>query len=199
LTATPAAVSLANSFFNPAEIIGPGIEALNLVAPSVARRKHEDLRPHAARPQLAAELQAAGWQLERVLCDNGNEFRNESFTGTIASLGARLTHIRSGRPQTNGNVEAQAVIVVPAATMPAIAEAMSSSITRAAATSVKMRITPGSHRAGRGIRAVPASLVPRPEAVLARRARRDDPDARGDDLDAGRGASRSRACHRRHR
>src|SRR6185312_3351527 len=39
---------------------------------------------------------------------------------------------------------------------------------------------------GGGNGAVPAQAVPRPEAVLARRARRDDPDARRDD----------RACRR---
>ncbi len=41
-----------------------------------------------------------------MLCDNGNEFRGERFQQTVAGLGARVTHIRSGRPQTNGHVEA---------------------------------------------------------------------------------------------
>ena len=54
--------------------------------------------------RVAAELQQAGWRLERVLSDNGNEFGRREF-------GARLpddvthTQIRSGRPQTNGHVE----------------------------------------------------------------------------------------------
>jgi transposase len=56
--------------------------------------------------RVARDLKRAGWRLERILCDNGNEFRSASFKDTIASLGARLTHIRSGRPQTNGHVEA---------------------------------------------------------------------------------------------
>jgi transposase InsO family protein len=56
--------------------------------------------------RVARELKEAGWRLERVLCDNGNEFRGERFRGTVAALGARVTHIRSGRPQTNGHVEA---------------------------------------------------------------------------------------------
>jgi transposase InsO family protein len=56
--------------------------------------------------RVAAELKRAGWRLERVLCDNGNEFRGEAFKQTIERLGARITHIKSGRPQTNGHVEA---------------------------------------------------------------------------------------------
>jgi len=55
--------------------------------------------------RVAAELQAAGWQLERVLTDNGSEFRGH-FEQTIAQLGGRTTRIRAGRPQTNGAVEA---------------------------------------------------------------------------------------------
>jgi transposase InsO family protein len=55
--------------------------------------------------RVARDLQAAGWQLERVLSDNGNEFRSRVFGDTIAALSARHTRIRSGRPQTNGHVE----------------------------------------------------------------------------------------------
>jgi transposase InsO family protein len=55
--------------------------------------------------RVAAELQAAGWQLERVLSDNGSEFRG-AFTETLDTLGARQTRIHAGRPQTNGAVEA---------------------------------------------------------------------------------------------
>lgn len=55
--------------------------------------------------RVARELQAAGWRLERVLTDNAGEFRNERFGQTLASLGARHTLIRAGRPQTNGAVE----------------------------------------------------------------------------------------------
>ena len=56
--------------------------------------------------RVAHELVAAGWRLERVLTDNGGEFRSASFVDTVATLGARLTRIRAGRPQTNGAVEA---------------------------------------------------------------------------------------------
>jgi transposase InsO family protein len=55
--------------------------------------------------RIASELEAAGWRLERLLLDNGNEFKGE-FTKAIARLGARHTRIHAGRPQTNGNVEA---------------------------------------------------------------------------------------------
>lgn len=56
--------------------------------------------------RVASDLKTAGWRLERVICDNGNEFRGETFAATIARLGARKTHIHAGRPQTNGHVEA---------------------------------------------------------------------------------------------
>jgi len=55
--------------------------------------------------RVAAELQAAGWRLERVLSDNDNEFRSRLLTETLADLGARHTRTRAGRPQTNGHVE----------------------------------------------------------------------------------------------
>ena len=55
--------------------------------------------------RVAADLAAAGWQLERVLSDNGNEFRNLDFGRCLSMLGARHSRIRAGRPQTNGHVE----------------------------------------------------------------------------------------------
>jgi len=56
--------------------------------------------------RVARELKAAGWRLERVLADNGNEFRCQRFHHTTKRLGANVTHIHAGRPQTNGHVEA---------------------------------------------------------------------------------------------
>jgi transposase InsO family protein len=56
--------------------------------------------------RVARELKAAGWRLERVLCDNGQEFKSELLGQTLQRLGVRRTHIRAGRPQTNGHVEA---------------------------------------------------------------------------------------------
>jgi transposase InsO family protein len=55
--------------------------------------------------RIAAELSAAGWALERVLTDNGNEFQASFHQLVTDTLGARHTRIRSGRPQTNGHVE----------------------------------------------------------------------------------------------
>jgi transposase InsO family protein len=56
--------------------------------------------------RVASDLRASGWRLERVLTDNGGEFRSQAFRRTVAELGARQTLIRAGRPQTNGAVEA---------------------------------------------------------------------------------------------
>ena len=56
--------------------------------------------------RAARELAGAGWRLDRVLCDNGGEFKSRVFGTQIERLGARRTHIHAGRPQTNGNVEA---------------------------------------------------------------------------------------------
>jgi transposase len=36
--------------------------------------------------RVATELKAAGWRLERMLSDNGNEFRGHDFTETLAKL-----------------------------------------------------------------------------------------------------------------
>jgi transposase InsO family protein len=55
--------------------------------------------------RVAADLAAAGWRLERVLSDNGSEFRSAEFGATIHALGGRQTFIRAGRPATNGAVE----------------------------------------------------------------------------------------------
>jgi transposase InsO family protein len=74
-----------------------------------------------ARPSRARDLRRAGWRLERALCDNGNEFRGEPFRRTLGSLGARVTHIRSGRPQTNGHVEALHRLVLEECWRPAFA------------------------------------------------------------------------------
>jgi transposase InsO family protein len=55
--------------------------------------------------QVAADLAARGWKLERVMSDNASEFRSATFQATIATPGARHTVIRAGRPQTNGCLE----------------------------------------------------------------------------------------------
>ena len=55
--------------------------------------------------RAAAELVAAGWRLERVLTDNGNEFRSAEFGAAVEALGAVRSFISAGRPQSNGCVE----------------------------------------------------------------------------------------------
>jgi transposase InsO family protein len=55
--------------------------------------------------RVARELRAAGWRLERVLTDNGMEFRAERFRRAIAVHGVQIRRIRAGRPQSNGAVE----------------------------------------------------------------------------------------------
>jgi transposase InsO family protein len=54
--------------------------------------------------RVARELAGAGWRLERVLSDNGNEFGRREFAARLPD-GVAHTQIRSGRPQTNGHVE----------------------------------------------------------------------------------------------
>lgn len=63
------------------------------------------LKTSALARRVAADLRAQGWHLERVLTDNGSEFRSGVFGATIRELGAVQTFIRPGRPMTNGAVE----------------------------------------------------------------------------------------------
>ena len=62
-------------------------------------------RTSALARRVAADLAAHGWRLERVLTDNGSEFRSGVFGDTVRELGATQTFIRAGRPATNGAVE----------------------------------------------------------------------------------------------
>jgi transposase InsO family protein len=55
--------------------------------------------------RVAADLASFGWRLERVLSDNGSEFRSSDFGDTLRELGATQSFIHPGRPQTNGSVE----------------------------------------------------------------------------------------------
>ena len=49
--------------------------------------------------QVASDLAARGWKLERVMTDNASEFRSATFAQTIAQLSARHSFIRAGRPR----------------------------------------------------------------------------------------------------
>ena len=54
--------------------------------------------------RVARDLAACGWRLDRILTDNGNEFKGD-FDTTLKDMTTRHTRIHPGRPQTNGNVE----------------------------------------------------------------------------------------------
>jgi transposase-like protein len=56
--------------------------------------------------RVASEPKSAGWRLERLLSDNGNEFKR-AFSALTTTLGTAHTRIHAGRPQTNGHVEAR--------------------------------------------------------------------------------------------
>ena len=71
--------------------------------------------------RVARELKAAGWRLERVLTDNGQEFRAERFRRAIAVHAVRISRIRAGRPQTNGHVEAVHRLILEECWRPAFA------------------------------------------------------------------------------
>jgi transposase InsO family protein len=55
--------------------------------------------------RVAADLVSWGWRLERVLTDNGSEFRSSEFGDSLRHLGAVQTRIHPGRPTSNGSVE----------------------------------------------------------------------------------------------
>jgi transposase InsO family protein len=71
--------------------------------------------------RVCAELAQAGWRLERMLSDNGGEFRSADFRTTLDKLGVRHTLIRAGRPQTNGAVEALHRLILEECWRPAFA------------------------------------------------------------------------------
>ena len=71
--------------------------------------------------RVCADLAQAGWRLERILSDNGGEFRSSDFRSTLDQLGVRHTLIRAGRPQTNGAVEALHRLILEECWRPAFA------------------------------------------------------------------------------
>jgi transposase InsO family protein len=71
--------------------------------------------------RVCAELANPGWRPERMLSDNGGEFRSADFRTTLEQLGVRHTLIRAGRPQTNGAVEALHRLILEECWRPAFA------------------------------------------------------------------------------
>jgi transposase InsO family protein len=82
------------------------------------------LRTSALARRVAADLRSAGWRLERVLTDNGSEFRSSVFRDTVRDLGAGHTFIRAGRPSTNGAVERVQRTILEECWRPAFARAL---------------------------------------------------------------------------
>jgi transposase InsO family protein len=67
-----------------------------------------DEQGHSAARALelaAAEFAAAGIRIERVLTDNGANYRSRAFAAVLERLGARHRWTRPYRPQTNGKAE----------------------------------------------------------------------------------------------
>jgi transposase InsO family protein len=59
----------------------------------------------AALEIAAAEFARLGIRIERVLTDNGGEYRSHAYRDALAALGARHKRTRPWRPQTNGKAE----------------------------------------------------------------------------------------------
>jgi transposase InsO family protein len=122
--------------------------------------------------RVAAELQAAGWKLERVLTDNGSEFRG-GFEQTIQRLDARATRIRAGRPQTNGAVEALHKTILDECWRPSLArylqptsEASNATSPTTCATTTTSAPTPA---------ASPAAASPPASSTVPAKWKRDEP------------------------
>ena len=81
---------------------------------------------HASAPAqlVAGELRAAGWRLERVLCDNASGFRSAAFGETLRRLGALRSFIAAGRPPSNGCVERVQRTILEECWKPALARAL---------------------------------------------------------------------------
>jgi transposase InsO family protein len=74
--------------------------------------------------RVAAELAAAGWKLERVLSDNGSEFRAREFGVAVEALGAHQRFIKAGRPTSNGHVERLQLTILEECWRPSFARSL---------------------------------------------------------------------------
>jgi transposase InsO family protein len=92
----------------------------------VASKVAQPTAAHTSRlgGRVARDLASCGWRLERVLVDNGNEFRSSAFADTLERLKATKTHIHAGRPQTNGHVEALHRTILEECWRPAFARSL---------------------------------------------------------------------------
>jgi hypothetical protein len=77
-----------------------------VLAWSLSKSLHTSVRPDgglSGRRRPIDDHARCGWKLERVLSDNGNEFKAD-FNTNLRRLDARHTRIRAGR--TNGRIPA---------------------------------------------------------------------------------------------
>ena len=79
--------------------------------------------------RLAHELALAGWKLQTVSTDNGQEFRHGDFAAAAAEHGARQRRIRAGRPTSNGCVERVQLTILEECWRPSFARSLVPKIT----------------------------------------------------------------------
>jgi transposase InsO family protein len=105
-----------------------------------------------AAQRVASELKTAGWQ--RMLSDNGNEFRGSEFPNTLQKLAARHSRIHAGGPQTNGHLETPHKTILDKCWRPAFARYIhpryiglkEGSSPTSASTTPTVSTTAGSHK-----------------------------------------------------
>jgi transposase InsO family protein len=90
----------------------------------VTRRNPKAVWTSQLARQVAADLAARGWRLERVMTDNASEFRAATFGQAISQLGARHSFIRASRPQPNGCVERVQQTILQACWNPTFARSL---------------------------------------------------------------------------
>lgn len=79
--------------------------------------------------RVAADLTQWGWTWKAATTDNGNEYRAQLFTDTLASLDVAHRYIRAGRPQSNGKVERVQGTILEECYQPALINYVEPSIT----------------------------------------------------------------------
>ncbi|HEY7892959.1 MAG TPA: integrase core domain-containing protein, partial [Solirubrobacteraceae bacterium] len=120
--------------------------------------------------RVARELKSAGWRLERLLSDNGNEFKGD-FNKTTVALKAGHTRIHAGRPQTNGHVEALHKTILDECWRPAFARYLYprySGLRRELDTYLRFYNTDRAHHGRLTQGRIPADIVYRARKMEAR-------------------------------
>lgn len=79
--------------------------------------------------RVAHELALGGWKLERVISDNGSEFRGPDFRAAVDHHEIEHRRIRAGRPTSNGHVERLQLTILEECWRPAFARSLVPKIT----------------------------------------------------------------------